>query len=66
MLIRSVPHHDVEVDVFAGLFCRKEGQVLRLQFGQVVQYSSRIETPLRDGHIIFDPWSVAGRTIKLH
>lgn len=60
------PHHDVEVDVFAGLFFRKEGQVLRLQLSQVVQYGSRIETSLRNGDIIFDSCWFIRRDPKLH
>lgn len=56
MLVRFyfVPHHDMEVDVLAGLFSRKQGQVLRVQLGGVVQYRPRIEPSCRNGHIIFD------------
>lgn len=61
-----VPHHDVEVDVFAGLFSRKDGQILRLQLGRVVQYGPRIETSLRNGDIIFYSWWFTGRVTKLH
>lgn len=45
----------MEVDVLAGLFSRKQGQVLRLQLVRVVQYGPRIETSLSNGDIIFDP-----------
>lgn len=48
----------MEVDVFAGLFSGEERQVLRLQLVRVVQYGTRIETSLRDGHVVFDPWWV--------
>lgn len=44
----------MEVDVLAGLFSRKQGQVLRLQLGGVVQHRPRIEPSFRDGHIVFD------------
>lgn len=46
----------MEVDVFAGLFSRKEGQVLGLQLVWIVQYGSWIETSLRKWNIIFDPY----------
>lgn len=49
-------HHDVEVDVFAGLFSGEDGQVLRLQLVRVVQYGARIETSLSNGDVVFDPW----------
>lgn len=50
--------------MFTALHSRKEGQVLRLQLGGVVQHRPRIEAPFRDGHIIFDAW-VTGNKYKL-
>lgn len=44
----------MEVDVFAGLFSWKEGQVLRLQLVGVVQDGPGIETSLRNGDIKFE------------
>lgn len=44
----------MEVDVLAGLYSRKHGQVLRLQLGGVVQDCPRIKASFRNGHIIFD------------
>lgn len=54
----------MEVDVLAGLFSRKQGQVLWLQLGGVVQYCPRIEPSFRNGHIIFDAWRVMGNKPK--
>lgn len=54
----------MEVDVLADLFSRKQGQVLRLQLGRVVQYRPRVEPSFRNGHIIFDAWRVMGNKLK--
>lgn len=54
----------MEVDVFAGLYSRKQGEVLRLQLGGVVQYCPRIEASFRNGHIIFDAWWVTRNESK--
>lgn len=61
ILLKHVPHHDVEVDVLAALFSRKQGQVLRLQLGGVVQHRPRVEPSFRDGHVIFDACRVDGK-----
>lgn len=53
-IVCTGPHHDMEVDVFAGLFSGKERQVLRMLLGWVVQNGPRIKTSLRNGHIVFD------------
>lgn len=44
----------MEVNVLAGLYSRKQGQVLRLQLGGVVQDRPRIKASLRNGNIVFD------------
>lgn len=49
------PHHDMEVDVFAGFTSRKQSQVLRLHLARVIQHGPRIETSLQNGDIIPDP-----------
>lgn len=54
----------MEVDVLAHLFSRKQGQVLRLQLGGVVQDRSRIEPSFRNRHIIFDAWRARGNKTK--
>lgn len=51
-----VSHHDVEVDVLAGLFPRKQGEVLGLQLAGVVQDGSRIEASLLERDIISDAY----------
>lgn len=48
----------MEVDVLARLLPRKQGQVLRLQLGGVVQDRPRIEPSFRNGHVIIDVWRV--------
>lgn len=53
--IKTESHHDVKVDVFAGLFSRKEGQVLRLHLIRVIQHRPRIVTFLRNRDIVLDP-----------
>lgn len=54
----------MEVDVLAGLFSRKQGQVVRQQLGGVVQHRPRIEPSFRDGHVIFDACRVDGKYKK--
>lgn len=55
-LSSSVSHHDVEVNVLAGLLSRQKGQVLHLHLAGVVQDSARVESPLSDGDVVFNCW----------
>lgn len=52
----QIPHHDMEVNVLAGLLSGKKCQVLQLHLAGVVQHSARVKTSLRDGHVVFDHW----------
>lgn len=62
--LHQIPHHDMEIHVFAVLFSWKEGQVLSLQLADVVKYSSRVETSLSNGHVVFDSWWKGKKTTK--
>lgn len=42
--------------MLAGLLSGKEGQVLQLHLAGVVQHGAGVETPLGDGHVVFDSW----------
>lgn len=52
----QIPHHDMEVNVLAGLLSRKKCHVLQLHLAGVVQHGASVKTSLRDGHVVFDPW----------
>lgn len=52
----QIPHHDMEVNVLAGLLSGKKCEVLQLHLAGVVQHGARVKTSLRDGHVVFDPW----------
>lgn len=55
----------MEIHVFAVLFSWKEGQVLSLQLAGVVKHSSRVETSLSDGHVVFDSWWMGEKNNKM-
>lgn len=52
----QIPHHDMEVNVLAGLLSGKKCHVLQLHLAGVVQHGASVKTSLRDGHVVFDPW----------